>query len=184
MNRKCPQIGEYDVPLPLWDDEAVQKRHGEGFRAEINEHGTLEGLIEAPRGASLSLAERALALSGIMSAYNQANKARGAKASPRALQERYGDKATREVVTNMGAKSVMLTRRAQRDFDTLTAHDAMLAAGFDEKDITMERTKLQNDLHQEYGPGNAYARDREKAVRRAKNAAPLSKKPISHSRAA
>ena len=177
MNRKRHSIGENDVPLDLWPTESENtENQSNKSGAYLNDYGVMEGLVETPRGASVSLGERALALADIMNYYNQANKTRGAIASPGALRQRYGDRGGYEVSTNMKAKSNDLGRVAKRAFETLTAEDEMLAAGFHKEDINYGKQVLVSRMAGEFGPGKAYARDRQRVVRRAQKVAALNSK--------
>ena len=174
MNRKLHSIGEKDVPLDLWPTEPEStENQSNKSGAYLNDYGVMEGLIETPRGASVSLGERALALVDIMNYYNQANKTRGAIASPGALRQRYGDRGSYEVSTNMKAKSNDLGRVAKRAFETLTAEDEMLEAGFHKEDINYGKQVLVSRMAGKFGPGKVYAGERKKVVNKAKKAAKL-----------
>lgn len=164
--------GPNDIPLPLWDDESVSSAVvAERTTPTVNKHGTLEGLVDVPRGASVSLGVRAVALAEIMDYYNQANKTRGANVSSGALEKRYGARGTYEVTANMNAKTNVMSRDAKRAFDMLTAESQMVEAGFDADDMLVARRQLERVMTGQYGPGRAYARDRQKVVRRAQKVA-------------
>lgn len=174
MNRRRHSIGEKDVPLDLWPTEPENtENQSNKSGAYLNDYGVMEGLVETPRGASVSLGERALALADIMNYYNQANKTRGAIASPGALRQRYGDRGGYEVSTNMKAKSNDLGRVAKRAFETLTAEDEMLAAGFHKEDVDYGKRVLESRMAGTFGVGRAYANERNKVVSKAKKASRL-----------
>ena len=177
MNQKRHSIGENDVPLDLWPDELDHaEKLVDTSTPYINQHGALEGLIDGPLGASVSLGERALALVDIMDYYNQANKTRGANLSSGDLERRYGARGAHEITTNMTAKTNVMSRAARRAFDTLTAESQMVEAGFDADDMLLARRQLERTITSQYGPGRAYARDRQKFVRRAEKVANLKPK--------
>lgn len=171
--KKIPRtVGKYDVPLDLWPDEPSKvEDSAETSTLSLDRHGAIEGLVDVPRGVSLSLGDRAVALADIMNYYNQANKTRGAKASPGVMSRRYGDRGSYEVVTNMSAKTNDFSRAAKRAFDTLAAESQMVEAGFDADDMLLARQQLERGMTSKYGPGRAYARDRQKVVRRAQKVA-------------
>lgn len=174
MKRVTRSVGEYDVPLDLWPDESSPAEDPvETSVPRLDQHGAIEGLVDVPQGVSLSLGDRALALAEIMDYYNQANKTRGAKASPNAMTQRYGNRGSYEVVTNMNAKTNDLLRVANRAFEAITMHDQLVESGFESTDVQADRRVMGQELKREYGPGNAFAEKRAEAVKIAKKIAGL-----------
>jgi hypothetical protein len=128
---------------------------------------------DSTEGVSVSLADRALALSNIMGTFNQLNKTMGArKVSQQAnneFQARYQNPD--EIIDRMGSKASTMLHRNKEDLNVLNATDAMVREGFDNEDVLRSRDDIKKDLINIYGPGKAYAPDRQKVVSRAIKAA-------------
>lgn len=126
--------------------------------------------IDAPHGAAVDLAARALALEHVMAAYNQLNKTNGAYEGGRdAIDARYNHPD--EVRDNMGRKAQHMVEATQADINVLNATDEMLAAGFDPATVLRQKDHLRSDLLDDYGPGRAYAPKRNKLVRKVQKTA-------------
>lgn len=129
--------------------------------------------IEAPRGASVDLAARALALENIMATYNQLNKTMGATITSQypdnAFEARYAH--PEEVRENMGRKAAGMLHRNEADFKVLSAAADLIAVGFDQDEVTRQERRLKSELLDTYGPGKVYAPTRKRLVRTAKRTA-------------
>jgi len=125
------------------------------------------------QGASVELGARALALHNIMDAYNQLNKTMGARKSTQYADSAFVDRYVHpdEVMENMGRKGSQKLHAIEADFATLVDRDELLAQGFTPEAINRTEREIRKDLLDKYGPGKAYAKDRERVVKRAERAA-------------
>jgi len=123
---------------------------------------------------AVDLGERAVALSNIMEYLNKANQVRGSRMQLEkgggTMKKQYGEHAK---MVQQGAEKSRDELRAgfYRGIETLIAADALRANGMHEADVEVEHTSLQASINRRFGVGKAYAKDRQKAVDRAKKAA-------------
>lgn len=129
----------------------------------------LKGVEE--EGPSLSLKGRAQALNTIMRQFSQENKTQGAHAS-----QDYNDMDRRyerpdEVLGNMRSKSSRMGSKAIEALDILAEGDSgvPMPAGADHAGA------IESRLRKEFGPGVAYAPERNKMLRRVYKSAGLKK---------
>ncbi len=157
-----------DIVPPEQLDIAIDERFSE---VDFEYNADNAEMVEfRQRGIAVSLADRALALEWIMDYFNKANRANGlshaAVTQPAAadIEQRYGD-ATPDVVS--GASQKVLDRRQlfTRHLETLVGAAALRQSGMDEDEVRLKVTTLQSELNQQFGVGNAYAKDRYRAVR-------------------
>lgn len=143
-----------------WAEEAAD--------SEPLEYGPTAIKVRWEEGPSVSLRARAISLRAIMGYFNQANKVRGMEESRdfSGFDRRYGAKASK-VANGMASKQESLHEGYRDSLDTLMAGYAMSEAGFSSEEIERGRRELAKDLRRAYGPGRAYASDREKLVRKA-----------------
>lgn len=117
-------------------------------------------------GASVELGARALATHNIMDTYNQLNKTMGA----RIVSEQPGNEFNQryrhpeEVREHMGDKASKMIHENNDDFDTLNATSDMIKAGFSQESVDQQKAQLKRDMMNRYGPGKAYAPERNKLV--------------------
>lgn len=158
------------IDHPLWYDEQFEPDHqaSDVTQAVLPETTIKTNKVESP-GASITLAQRAVAIEAIMSYFNQANKGNGLSKSRgyNNFDEHYGRRAD-VVVERMSAKESRLYREFTRSVEALLARDSMIEAGFLEQDVDASGEQLTRDLYKEYGPGNAYVGKRNKLVRTVK----------------
>lgn len=129
--------------------------------ASIDDSASVMGDLE--QGPSLSLVGRAHALDTIMRQFNQENKAGGADFSRdyNGMESRYGNNID-EVIGNMHSKASRMGNRAIVALDVLSNGDSgiPMPAGIDYSG------SIESDLRRNFGPGVAYARDRNKMLTR------------------
>jgi len=120
-------------------------------------------------GVSVELGARALALNNVMATYNQLNRTRGANIVSQYPDNEFNTRYRHpeEVREHMGGKAAAMIHFIKEDFSVLNATDELIAAGFDAKSVIRQEDTIKKDLLNKYGPGKAYARDREKVVKRA-----------------
>lgn len=115
------------------------------------------------QGPSLSLVGRAHALDTIMRQFSQENKAGGADFSRdyNGMESRYGNNID-EVIGNMHSKASQMGNRAIVALDVLSNGDSgiPMPSGIDYSG------SIESDLRRNFGPGVAYARDRNKMLTR------------------
>jgi hypothetical protein len=128
--------------------------------------------VELPPIA-VNLGERALALADIMEYLNKANKTRGSATlmdnGGGEFRTRYG-LAAPDVQHGAEINTTKLIDRFRRGVGVLAATDALRAHGYDEDDIELEYSRMQSDINRNFGVGNAYAKDRHVAVKKAARA--------------
>jgi hypothetical protein len=167
-----PKGSAVSVSETLFDDALINEM-ADKVGSQDEAHRML-GLIppryerqpEPTRGAAVELGARALAVHNVMETYNQLNKTMGARiVSERfdnEFDQRYSHPA--EVRERMGEKAASMIRANKDDFDTLNASADMVKAGFSTQVVERQKRQLTTDLLDKYGPGKAYATDREKVV--------------------
>jgi len=117
-------------------------------------------------GVFVSFTDRVIAINGIMHIFNLQNRNRGAnsKMGTQDITKRYFDSDS--LLRNMDEKERVALKDYEKHLNTLAAVDKFRDAGFSEPDIQSEKELLRAELEHYYGPGNAYARDREKLVKK------------------
>lgn len=130
---------------------------------------TARGMLRIPeRGVSVSLEQRKLAVTAIMEYFNQVNKRNGLSKSRHYtnFDDRYKGDSNR-VASGMNDKADRLYRqRLLPAFELLSQSEQLKRAGFDPVEVDMGSRVLAQTISRQYGPGNAYARDRQKVVDR------------------
>jgi hypothetical protein len=146
---------EDDAPENEARESATKSRGTRGAKKpSLLKSGPHTEFIQAPeQGPSVSLVDRRLGLEAIMAYFNQANKRNGLSKSRgyNGFDARYGRRSS-EVVANMTAKEERMY------FELTRAARGLLQ--FEDSDM--------REMYREYGPGNAYAGDREKILRKAR----------------
>lgn len=153
------------IDHPLWDDEQFEPDHHTDDAIQYSEPKVAVNKVERP-GASITLAQRAVAIEAIMGYFNQANKRNGLSRSRgyNGFDARYGRDAN-EVAVNMSAKETRLYAGFTRAVEALLARDDLIESGFSLEETEQTGKSLAYDLHKKYGPGRAYEKDRTKLVR-------------------
>jgi hypothetical protein len=148
-----------DIPIPDYS-ELVKK-----YLLTSESDGT-KGGGEVGSISSVNLADRAIAINGIMHVFNLQNRNRGAnsKEGIQDIKKRYFDSDS--LLRNMDEKERVALEDYEKHFNTLAAVDKLRETGFSENDIQSEKDLLRADLEHYYGPGNAYAPDRKKLVKK------------------
>ena len=90
--------------------------------------------------------------------------------NPNQFDQRYKGKAN-DVFKGALTKLDGLRIDSDEAVSVLTASDAMRAHGYSEQDIQMHESRLRRALSNDLGPGNSNAKERAKAVSKAKKAA-------------
>lgn len=126
-------------------------------------------------GVSVKLGAAATALGNIMTTYNQLNKTMGARMQNEQRQSndftaRYSMEDSYEgpekMIERMGYKATRMLVANEKDFAVLNRTDALVTAGFSKSDAETSARKAKSSLVNKYGPGVAYAKDRDTMVRR------------------
>jgi hypothetical protein len=113
---------------------------------------------------AVRLDDRLVALEGIVGAFNQAGKLRGAEQSRYKIDERYGDNAG-DVMQGMHSKQERLYRKVGHHLGVLVAEDALRAHGFSQEVINKHKSILFAKLNNQYGPDSGnYAPERKKRI--------------------
>jgi hypothetical protein len=119
---------------------------------------------------AVDLAERAMALAGIMKYLNKANQTAGS----RKVQETGGGRfrqsygaASAEVQKGAEQNRDMLLGKFRQGLRTLSAVEALRANGYDEEDVETQRMKMQIEINKEFGVGKANAAKRNTVAKKA-----------------
>jgi hypothetical protein len=125
-----------------------------------------ERQVEPTRGAAVELGARALAVNNVMDTYNHLNKTMGARIVSERSDSDFNQRNSNpsKVIEGMGRKAAGMIHANKDDFDTLNASADMLNAGFSAQVVDRQKRQLTTDMLNAYGPGKAYAADREKVV--------------------
>ena len=119
---------------------------------------------------AVGLAERAIALAGIMEYLNKANQTAGSKKVQEAgggrFRQSYGIAAS-EVQQGAERNRDMLLGKFHDGLHVLSATGALEANGYDEDEIETERMKMQIAINREFGVGRARAPKRNAVARKA-----------------
>ena len=132
-------------------------------------------------GASVELGARAVAISNIMSTYNQLNKNMGARIVSEipnsSFNQRY--RYPEEITEQMGSKASNMLHANKNDFDVLNDTEGMIRAGFSAEYAESQKAGLKRGLVNKYGPGKAYAPERKKVVTKIERTVKRSQKSLS-----
>lgn len=122
---------------------------------------------------AVNLSDRALALARIMECLNKANNTHGSATlmdnGGGEFLARYG-LAAPDVQQGAEINTTKLIDKFRHSIGVLAATDALRAQGYDEYDIELEYLRMQSDINRNFGVGNAYAKDRHAAVKKAARA--------------
>lgn len=140
--------------------------------------------VEPSDGVSVELGARALALHNVMATYNQLNKAMGANITSyypdNDIDTRYSQPdAVRE---GMGKKAARMIHDNKKDLQVLNATGELVEAGYNSKNAETQERKIGKDLLDRYGPGKAYAPDRNKVAQRAQRAANMVNRAVNNNK--
>ena len=123
---------------------------------------------------AVELGARAIALEQATKRFNQESKLGGLamirEMNPNQFDQRYKGKAN-DVFKGALTKLDGLRIDSDEAVSVLTASDAMRAHGYSEQDIQMHESRLRRALSNDLGPGSSNAKERAKAVSKAKKAA-------------
>lgn len=136
-----------------------------------------ESLRVEHEGVAISVGMRALAIESLMKSLNTMNgKHAFAYAayhdpSDKDIHNRYGYK-TDDVVTGALRKADQASLDFENGFNVLAGSDEdYLRAGFSLEEIKQTKQQMYEDLINQYGVGNAYAKDRNGVIKRANKTA-------------
>lgn len=136
-----------------------------------------ESLFEYPEesaeiatpGASVKLADRALALADVMKAHNEASRFQGAMKARNVIDSKYG-RDSENVVSGMMNKTRVSARLAKQALSVLNGDEGLRRSGFSEAQITASKIRIESDLSK-FGPGLSSAPLRAKVVKKAQKSA-------------
>jgi len=125
-------------------------------------------MSETQDGASVELGTRALALTHIMATYGQLNKTMGAIKSKEyqgvGINARYINPD--QVREGMGRNAAKMIQKNETDLNALNNTQELIAAGFEPKEVELQKRKTGRELLDRFGPGKIYAPGRKKFIRR------------------
>jgi hypothetical protein len=125
---------------------------------------------------AVGLAERAIALAGIMEYLNKANQTAGSRKVQETgggrFRQRYGA-TSGEVQKGAEQNRDMLLGKFREGLRTLSAVDALRANGYDEEDAETQRMAMQIEVNREFGVGKANAAKRNAIVKKAVKSAEI-----------
>lgn len=142
-------------------------------KSKYEEADAYESLIVEHEGVSLSIGLRALAVESLMKSLNTMNGkhafayAAYHEPSDRDIHNRYGY-STDTVVEGALRKADQASLDFENGFNALAGADEdYLRAGFSMEQINKMKHQMHTDLINQYGIGNAYAKDRNAVIKRA-----------------
>lgn len=126
---------------------------------------------ESRPGATIPVESRTPAAQAIMAYFNQVNKGNGINRSRgySGFDERYQEKSE-DVLRGMSQKEERLYGGFLKAVDHLFNVEDLVEAGFSKKEMEQGKHAYTRTLYRYFGPGNAYASDRTKAVNKLRKA--------------
>lgn len=138
--------------------EMARRIVGVPSRDEIAHTVSSHETKQTTEGISVDLADRALALKAIMRIYSQINQTNGAHQHPETVPD--------YVLQGMRRKSERVSGDIKKHLAVLSGRTAFLEAGMRPETIEWLEDGIENSLDKQYGPGNAYKREKDKFVRK------------------
>lgn len=118
-------------------------------------------------GVCVNLDDRAIALKGIMDAYNIISKYHGIKSEFgfRKLINEHGIEDAKQIRKSIDDKELSMQKNIGENIKTLMASKALKEAGFDEDTILFEENMMRCNLSLKYGPKNGSAYNRKQLIK-------------------
>jgi len=142
-------------------DDYVDKR-GCSYAEAYHHFGITEPETIIKPGVCVNLDDRAIALKGIMDAYNIISNFNGSKSELgfKNMINKYGLEDAKEMIKTKEFKKTSMEKAIGENIKTLMASKALKEAGFDEDTILLGENIMRGELSLEYGSkkGNAYNR--------------------------
>lgn len=136
---------------------------------------TLRSSQESEAVWVVSVDDRALALEAIMAYLNKANQTNGSKThlehGGQQMRQRYGEPWVHDVQQGAEVNRDHLRPGFIRGIEVLAGTDQLRSMGVDEASIEVERMRVQVDINNHFGVGNAYAPTRNKVAKAARSSA-------------
>ena len=128
---------------------------------------------QSPDSRTAAIGEKVIALQGVMEYFNLYNRHRGL-ALRIERDRRHGHDVTSLLLELQGMKKNIdrLNPQYEEYIATLAEADRLRADGQEEADVDLAIISTRSRLYRNYGPGNAYAKDRRRVIKQATSMLP------------